>query len=189
MKRFVITTIAVACAQLCFAAAITWGSGVPTASVPPISAGDDITQYIAYLCIGGQDDAMQTFQQISSGMEWSAPTIGEGNSAMVKNLTPIGTIPAGDSTIFSDAIHAGTTYEFYLVLFDATRGYVAVSSVISGIPFDENGAAEPSEIVWTDGASLVATSGGWQKIVPEPTALALLALGVAGVALRRKVSA
>ena len=79
-----------------------------------------------------------------------------------------------------------TSGTYFLVLFDSTKDKYAIASI----------AATKTATYWVEAAPMtsmdslsVATdkfSGTLVSEVPEPTVLALLALGVAGVALRRK---
>ena len=188
MKRILLIAAVLSTAQLVRAASIAWGIGSPAAFVTASPAGGTLTNYIAYLCVGDASAAQTTFETIRDGKEWSAPTIGQDNSIVSKNVLANGAISAQDPTILSLAFSANQSYNFYIVLIDASQGYVSVSSVLSGTTFDETGMVPATEVLWTVANSLGATSNGWQKIVPEPTALALLALGVAGVALRRRVA-
>lgn len=93
---------------------------------------------------------------------------------------------------------AATTGYYYLVVFDTTEGKFTDSNtyaVVGGLQYVAGGkngiydtlvdGKDPTVGDYVDLNSLI-TSGSVIVHAPEPTVLALLALGVAGLALRRK---
>ncbi len=95
----------------------------------------------------------------------------------------------------SDSISAeATSTPFYFVVAHADKGYWISGELDASVY--ENALGETVNYVYKDGASSPGTLAYKASAdliytefegVPEPTALALLALGVAGVALRRKM--
>ena len=91
---------------------------------------------------------------------------------------------AGTITFYLDGAQIGTAS------FDASND--ALAYIVYGQNFDGNSSYSGTwEIYATNGAvdaGDITVENIRANVVPEPTALALLALGVAGIALRRKVA-
>ncbi len=179
MKKVLLVSVAILLAGLTQAASIAWGSRDPLAKVEASPSGGTLSNYVAYLCVGDASVASETLSSIQAGT-WEA-------SPFSKNLNAQGIISAGSPTLLGAEFSAGTEYSFFIVIFDEADEHVLISSVLSGTPYDEAGTDPMSSVKW-DAAGL--NDNGWQTIasVPEPTVLALLALGVAGLALKRRVA-
>lgn len=113
----------------------------------------------------GTTTTLDTFQNLTnaSGNKW---TISEG----VDNWVSATNNPTESGT-------------YYLVLFDSTKDKYAVASFAASATDGYWVGATPMESM---DSFAIATEKFSGTLVPEPTVLALLALGVAGVALRRK---
>ena len=112
----------------------------------------------------------------------------------------VGSAFAGDSTVyatFTDEDFPGTTGTangyLYLVVFEkvpeeaAQQFAVATAGETGRVKIDNDGMTVDGATPGAAGYAPPVFFAGTSKAAPEPTAVALLALGIAGVALRRRV--
>ncbi|MBP3672800.1 MAG: PEP-CTERM sorting domain-containing protein [Oscillospiraceae bacterium] len=79
----------------------------------------------------------------------------------------------------TEALTAGKSYDFYLVLTDGKYQYTSATKAVTAL---ETGAAN---IAFGSLKTATTTAGNWVA-VPEPTSGLLMLVGLAGLALRRR---
>lgn len=172
MKKVLMTLCAFALAFGAQAASVNW----------KVSGKDAQIGYSAYLMVG--ETATTSWASVS---DIAAAAIGTGT------LVKSGRNVAADGTTTDAALtKAGS---FYYVVVTADKSSYAVSGLYAGAAYVYDTAAMPPEsapstfpVFAANTASYVAFGGGGGGDIPEPTSAMLLLLGMAGLALRRKVA-
>ena len=166
-------------ASSAFCGVVTWGAAGFSA---------DFSSGTAYLI--GTSDASATVSAIADYLKTAGLTYTGANYAQQGNASSNITIEEGiygvDNVNGGDITTADNAKKFFVIVLSGDQTQFALSELISPTLKNNNEPwfplfGENGESDWTTGTVGVPE-------VPEPTALALLALGVAGLALKRRAA-
>ena len=168
-------------AVLANAASINWQASVGSVKHP--TTGANLAGATAYLYCNERVSATDVVGAMRAGT-WT-----DAAGYLATNTTTAGGRFSSSEVTLDGSFLDATTYNWYVVITytDTATGmmYGMVSAVI---PQSTSGTLFPAGEVTITAGNVDTSSGGWIAIVPEPTVMALLALGVAGLALRRKIA-
>lgn len=184
MKKMM-TLLAVALvAGLTQAASIDWA--ITGANPVKDTGGANLGGVAVYLVLDGYQSSILT--AIEAGT-FSGSTAGVLGSAALLAAAPRNMAGA---TATSGLLASGTSYQYAVLVFNET--YTGAASSTGSYKFTTlsastaaytSGVDDPTQVTFT-AVNFSGASWNGYTVVPEPTSMALLALGVAAVGLRRK---
>lgn len=189
MKLIITLFLACSCALFAHAAEFRWGFDSQDAAF--LSQWQDATAY-GYIVTGSVTDFVTS---------WDSSYVADNSSVFGGLVASIGADGYRNYQVSNDFLPQTDVGSLVMILDNGTDviycwadNYVVVENVMTPMDeealgfFTENGYDSSSATGGSGGTWTYLSGGTVDPNVPEPTALALLALGVAGVALRRRVA-
>ena len=198
MKKMMLALTALALCGTASAATMIWGWDIDEA----VAESTSFNMVVSDVRLSAAEAALAV------DSSYTGPGV-DGATAPTGGVTVLGSddlwvLTGGDVgvTVTYTTAMGGTAIDFgadgkyvYLVLFEVQNGdnvafAVASAGLVTADMVDDSGVNPPEATFGTlPGADPMEWTGGtYTAVMPEPIALALLALGVAGVALRRRVA-
>ena len=195
MKKLMIALAAVACATGVQAASVNWGAAVadPSDSTGNTEAAVGNVAYLLY--------SSTALSAIATSLDGTGVGATANNGATVVDTYTLTSADTGGSWNFSTEYIAANVNGYYQILMvdESNNKFGAVDQTFQVTGIDDTTA--PGEVLYNMDGSLgfdkfagetgwsgTVSTGGGSGGVPEPTSGLLLLLGVAGLALKRKVA-